>query len=272
MLNKLTNINKTNYKSAFTLVELAIVLIIIGLITGGVIGAQSLIESAKRQSVIKDISNFKIAISAFRLEYGALPGDFDEAEDYWGTDNTANGNNNKRIVYEHPAVEEIGIWNHLGLAKLIPQEFEDFYSNTYDGTEPEKTLPLGAITGTYWALDVYLTHSGWSSSSFYNSPSIALILPIASQSGSGAFYGNSKLPSTTAKFAHGIDKKIDDGEPFYGNVGALGYTGGLNTATTDCHSSSGNNPNVSYNLTSKSVACAPIFKLQDTGGKLSELF
>ncbi len=61
----------------FTLVEMAIVIVIIGLVVGGVIVGQDLIESAKIQSQVSQIEQFKTANNTFRLKYDALPGDMD---------------------------------------------------------------------------------------------------------------------------------------------------------------------------------------------------
>ncbi len=103
--------------NGFTLVELAIVIVIIGLITGGVLGAQSLIKSAERSELIKNISQYNTAVSAFQLEYDALPGDFNEAESYWGASNTDNGDGFKTI---DTVAETIDLWNHLSLAEIVP--------------------------------------------------------------------------------------------------------------------------------------------------------
>ncbi len=73
-----------SYKYGFTLVELAIVIVIIGLITGGVLGSQSLIESAKIRESITGINSFKTALNAFKLEFDSLPGDLTDAYDYFG--------------------------------------------------------------------------------------------------------------------------------------------------------------------------------------------
>ena len=62
-------------KKGFTLVELSIVLVIIGLLIGGVLVAQSLIDSAKIQSTIKILGQSDIAISNFKDRYRQLPGD-----------------------------------------------------------------------------------------------------------------------------------------------------------------------------------------------------
>ncbi len=81
--------------SAFTLVELAIVIVVIGLITGGIIGAQSLIKSANRQSTIKIITEMDKAVRAFELEYSSWPGKMKDGYDYFGS---ACGTNNDNSV------------------------------------------------------------------------------------------------------------------------------------------------------------------------------
>jgi len=70
------------HNSAFTLIELSIVLIIISLIVGGIIGGKSLIHSAEIQSISRDINKNLAAINSFNLQYDALPGDFNEATSY----------------------------------------------------------------------------------------------------------------------------------------------------------------------------------------------
>lgn len=59
----------------FTLVELAIALMVIGLLIGGVLKGQELIENARVTRTIKDISDFSTATMIFRSTYGGLPGD-----------------------------------------------------------------------------------------------------------------------------------------------------------------------------------------------------
>jgi len=60
----------------FTLVEIAIVLVIIGFILGGIIKSQSLIGSAKAKDVIAIIEDLRIATVSFKQRYNYLPGDF----------------------------------------------------------------------------------------------------------------------------------------------------------------------------------------------------
>lgn len=76
---------KLHNNAAFTLVELAIVIVIIGLIFGGVIGGQSLIKTGERRTALTGFEKYITAIQAFKLEYSQLPGDFNEAWDFIGT-------------------------------------------------------------------------------------------------------------------------------------------------------------------------------------------
>lgn len=60
---------------AFSLVELSIVLVILGLLTGGILTGQSLIESATMRRQLADIATLQSATLSFRDKYMAIPGD-----------------------------------------------------------------------------------------------------------------------------------------------------------------------------------------------------
>lgn len=62
-------------RSGFTLVELSIVLVIIGLVAGGVLVGRDLIAAATIRSTISQIEKYKTAVNTFRGKYGYLPGD-----------------------------------------------------------------------------------------------------------------------------------------------------------------------------------------------------
>ena len=63
------------HQSGFTLIELSIVLVIIGLIVGGVLVGQDLIKAATIRSQISQIEKYNQAANTFRLKFGGLPGD-----------------------------------------------------------------------------------------------------------------------------------------------------------------------------------------------------
>jgi prepilin-type N-terminal cleavage/methylation domain-containing protein len=62
-------------ESGFTLIELAIVLVIIGLLVGGVLVGRDLIEGAKVSATISQIQKYNTAADTFREKYGYLPCD-----------------------------------------------------------------------------------------------------------------------------------------------------------------------------------------------------
>jgi prepilin-type N-terminal cleavage/methylation domain-containing protein len=109
---------------AFTLLELTVVLVIIGLLAGAVVSGQKLIANAKRAAIISEFTAIETAIESFRVEYGALPGDFDEAYDYWGSDCAGSAgacNGDGDGIY---GGDYIKVMHHLSLAGLYPGSYD----------------------------------------------------------------------------------------------------------------------------------------------------
>ena len=67
-------------QSGFTLIEIAIVLVIIGLLLGGVLKGQELVNSAKVKSLANDFKNIPALIYGYQDKYRALPGDDAKAD------------------------------------------------------------------------------------------------------------------------------------------------------------------------------------------------
>lgn len=63
------------FRKGFTLVELSVVLVIIGLIIGGILIAQSMIDTARGQRVINDLQKYEVAVKNFKSSYRFYPGD-----------------------------------------------------------------------------------------------------------------------------------------------------------------------------------------------------
>jgi len=68
----------------FSLVELAVVLVIVGLLAGGIITGRALIRASELQSIARDLDRYTTAAFAFQNKYRYLPGDIPEATRYWG--------------------------------------------------------------------------------------------------------------------------------------------------------------------------------------------
>ncbi len=104
---------KTTYKNqkGFTLIEIAIVLVIIGLLIGGVLKGQSMIQNAKVKRLVNDVDGLKAAALTFQDRYGMLPGDENGAGP---TGDAHNGNNNGLFDQNNGYVME-----DLRLAQLL---------------------------------------------------------------------------------------------------------------------------------------------------------
>ena len=122
------NLKDQRTEKGFTLIELSIVIVIIGLIVAGVVGGQSLVKQAKFRAIVGDFNKYNVAVNAFMLEYNSKPGDISNATDFW-PGLTNNGNGNRNIICSDTDPEEIAlVWQHLQLADLI--------ANSYSGDRP----------------------------------------------------------------------------------------------------------------------------------------
>lgn len=115
-----------NKQTGFTLIELAIVLVIIGLLLGGVLRGQELINSARVKNITRDFQNVQVYIYGYQDRFKALPGDDRIAATHLtGATNPPAGNsNNGRIDGQWdsaaPADESYLFWEHVRLAGLAP--------------------------------------------------------------------------------------------------------------------------------------------------------
>lgn len=141
-------------QQGFTLVEIAIVLVIVGLIIGGVLKGQEMISNAKVRNVIDQTSAFQTAIMAFQDRYRALPGDYSTAAvNIAGVTGGANGGNGdgSGLVGLSAAgaanTNENGlIWLHLAGAGFITGTFNgQAAANNF--ACPAATCPANAFGG-----------------------------------------------------------------------------------------------------------------------------
>jgi prepilin-type N-terminal cleavage/methylation domain-containing protein len=188
-------------KNGFTLIELSIVLVIIGLIIGGVTVGQDLIRSAELQSFVSNINQYKVAVNTFKLKYNALPGDINKAQSYWPScvdnialANTCNGDGDGAIEIMNEGARS---FQHLYLAGL---------GNEYQGRQID-----GDFDGDNWP-------------TYFNRPS-TLFQPTSFPHKDGSFYRVSSHSLSLGSFndinlqesEYGmIDTKQDDGKPFSG--------------------------------------------------------
>ncbi len=130
---------KPNRKSeaGFTLVEIAIVMVIIGLLIGGILKGQAMIQNAKVKRVVKQGDELRAAVMSFYDKYGMYPGDENKAPIPPGND--AEGDGSGQINYG----ERFEVFRDLELAGLI--------SGHYNGTTNLPNHAFGDNIVLYWA-------------------------------------------------------------------------------------------------------------------------
>jgi prepilin-type N-terminal cleavage/methylation domain-containing protein len=127
-------------QAGFTLVEIAIVLVIIGLLLTGVMKGQEIITNAKAKNIENSFKQVSAAIYTYQDRYFALPGDDKKATRFGASIKT--GNRNGKIEGDFDSATETKesnlIWLHLRNAGLIAGNKDDY-------TQPNNAL--GGIIG-----------------------------------------------------------------------------------------------------------------------------
>ncbi len=183
-------------KQGFTLVEVAIVLVIVGLLMGGVLKGSELINGAKVSSLNNKLSSFKTAWYAFNDRYQAYPGDFNTARsaiDSGLTDGNGNG------IVEN--TREMGqVWVHLSKAGFIKGSF----AGTPAASNERATPPTGPANGFGKAMMI-----GWDN---------------RYQPQPGRRHNLNTGTGIAGKILGELDRKTDDGKANSGEM-ALNYNG-----------------------------------------------
>lgn len=191
------------FNSGFSLVELAIVLVVIGLIIGGVLKGQQLIESARLKSVLSQLNEFRLATGIFIDRFGGLPGDYPHAKEYIHA-SLCNGNGNGVIEGAGLQVgsEAQQYWMHLARAQLISLSGQvDKRKSGFGNSAPASRLG-GGYTVVYHPADDMPGH--W-----------YLLGDVNGDRGDGALL--------TPAQAFSLDQQVDTGLPTSGRV--RGFTG-----------------------------------------------
>jgi len=107
-------------EAGFTLVEVAIVLVIVGLLLGGVLKGQELIAQARIKNAIADFSGVSAAYYGYQERYRAIPGD-DPGAGRWAGATAGDGDRNVEGAYDAGAsgVESRQWWDHLRRAEFV---------------------------------------------------------------------------------------------------------------------------------------------------------
>jgi len=234
-----------NYKSqqGFTLVELSIVLVIIGLIIAAVLVGQDLVRSAELRSTVQQYTSFNSAVATFKGQYRSLPGDAKGESEFGigqaGGDCSGDGNGNGKIedsankggTTPHEAGGTLGhncemvlFWHHLGTLGrgLIPGSFDG--NEIIDTSILSNTLPKSKSNGFWGVLN---TLDGDANNILPKNVNYYVFGVVASNT-NGVSEFNTTNTALTAQEAREIDFKIDDGKARSGTVLALGSSIGGN--------------------------------------------
>ena len=264
-------------KKGFSLVELAIVLVILGLLVGGILLGQNLIRAAELRSVPAQFKEYETAFNLFQEKYLAFPGDMKNAVDFWGAqaggtdigydstcaalltpatgEATCNGDGDGDIAPNNAELYEgFRAWQHLANAGMIGGSFSGVTAHASDPTTWQvligSNVPEGKMSNTGFTIRWYIDQSDDSHGTYYR-----------------GLYGNMMWFGTagaTSPYTNGfvltpaeawtIDQKIDDGSP---------STGWIRTpkSWSDCVTST-NADSAEYKITNEDTACGLMLMLE----------
>ena len=245
------------HSKGFTLIEMSIVLVIIGLIVGGILKGQELIESAREKNIITQLDQVRAAINTFEDKYQAFPGDFGGGISRiapgagFGDDNGVVGTSvadaATAATDDMNANENQIFWNHLLHADLIgggvaivgltTVSTAAAVSTFGDGPLPEVAIPSAGLTMAS------IIHEGGATTAADNRTSHWVRIN-----------GFDSTPDPTAVFtpqqAAQLDIKTDDGIAYQGSTRTtLSGTGcGVSAADVDYAAQAGQAADVCFPL------------------------
>lgn len=226
----------------FTLVELSIVLVVIGMLVGGVLVGQNLIHAGEIRGTINVLTNTRTAYNLFREKYLCIPGDCKYAEDFFDHPDVGNGDGDGLIrcgysppVCPAPVNEHLTSILELGLAGLVPRREEGGWLDYID-------TPLRHC---YLRLE-YL----WQDAVFGNQ--VGNYLHVAEELNAAPWQDDCMM----GEEAFAIDTKIDDGYASSNMLYGARWVGAPHTECTSLDHTAGAQSQAEYNQTAGTVECS----------------
>src|SRR5687767_5116368 len=213
-------------QTGFTLVEIAIVLVIIGLLLGGILKGQEMITQAKIKNVIADFSGVSAAYHGYQDRYRAIPGDDPNAASRWTVVPAATSGNGNGVLAgaynSATATDESRLWwDHLRRAGFISGNNTAQPFNALNGF-------IGVQTGDAAA-----------------TPGPTLLNAAGGTGFVGLIMCSANLPD---KIAIAVDTQMDDGASRLGTVRGLLQGGAANPPIGVAQEASANYEEAGTNL------------------------
>jgi prepilin-type N-terminal cleavage/methylation domain-containing protein len=254
-------------RQGFSLVELAIVLVIIGLILSSVLVGQDIIKAAELRAITTQYNGIRTAYQTFATRYqNKIPGDIYNLNNRFGfttgpeCDSTGDGLGDGDGLVESAAGgrakfdgEISCFWGHLSETNLIAGTYDGYEDTTASATVNdvlEENLPRVRGRATGWGV-------------FNASSRNYLIAGVTGAQADDAFATSGTF---TPKDAADIDSKVDDGLPLTGSIQARDPAAAEPNTIDDpstCHDNGGDTvpSNDAYRLATGTAECDLIFEL-----------
>lgn len=236
-------------KRGFSLVELSIVLVILGLLAGGILAGQSLIKAAEFRKITAEASRAVTAIYTFRDKYMAIPGDMPNAYAFWGAStgclnaatNTApytgcNGDGDGLIDDATTSGEDLRAYQFMALAGLTEGSYTGSVMPSGNKRQMGRNVPAVIARNASW----------WFNGR--ESPQYGKTGNALNFAGEGVDFVNTSV--LTPEETWGIDIKLDDGKPTTGRII-------VNESQTTCYST----VTGEYILATTTNVCMPTYWL-----------
>lgn len=242
-------------KEAYTLMELAVVFTVIGMLIGGSLYGSYLVQTANLRSVIVDFKTIETAFQGFIDTYQAVPGDFVNAGNIWGTrcnptPANCNGNGDGLITANSSATanEMFRSWQHLALSGFYPNNLTGMSGSAGNNGSDTTNSPASKMLGGLYSLTqrVHSSTFGYTTGdgNSYN------YMTLGKVNGNGS----ASVAVLTSVDAQAIDSKMDDGVPSMGKI----FSYAVNTCTL------GTTSTATYKLTTTGVLCTMAYRLFTT--------
>ena len=215
-------------RKGFTLIELSIVLIIVGVLIGGILVGRSMIETTKITSLMREMNQIQIAGENFYTKYNMLPGDCSRCAAL-GLGNSGNGDGRINMSLGGALGEGTLFFLHLENAGLIAPPKSGHYTATSSDLSKEGDVNAYRLKSYNDPKShIYLEHV------LQNYPAQPVFFMLESTNGNAFSVGydsvNWNAAFLTANQALAFDSKFDDGEPITGLItGAAAYKKDTNT-------------------------------------------